>query len=160
MRWSLVCGVWGTGGTEWHLSVTLPSNFRRFADSNSDSGSGSDSGPHRRFCLLQHCCTDDCPDDFFSREFGIWEPLLYCGGGGLDPHGQKWSLKQNRPWPLLHLGRWARTRNIKTRIPLLLPHSATPCQWSSRQSGSMTVLGWCMTACFCQSNVQSVAKWR
>ena len=51
------CGVWGTGGTEWHLSVTLPSNFRRFADS--DSGSGS--RPHQRLCLRWHCC----PDDFF-----------------------------------------------------------------------------------------------
>ena len=124
MRWSLVCGVWGTGGTEWHLSVTLPSNFRRFADSNSDSDSGSGSGPHRRFCLLQHCCTDDCPDDFFSREFGIWGPLLYWVGGrwGLDPHGQKWSLKQDRPWPLLHLGRAKCSRVALTATKLHRTH--------------------------------------
>ena len=84
---------------------------------------------------------------YLEENLGFWGHC-YILWGGLDPHGQKWSLKQNRPWPLLHLGRWARTRNIKTRIPLLLPHSATPCQWSSQQSGPMTVLGWCMTACF------------
>ena len=85
---------------------------------------------------------------WLPRWFYLEENLGFGGHcyilwGGLDPHGQKWSLKQDRPWPLLHLGRWSRTRNIKTRILLLLPHSATPCQWSSRQSGPMTVqLGW------------------